>query len=135
MKRNTTVGPFDRDKNWLYIDYDENGVRSTRYIPKEGPTPPTKSPAPPKKSTKEKRERATIERPEPRWDCIHCEGSTGETTKHLCGGCPGGQVTTIFNCGKFDLCLPNAWAPTPDSNVRNCQQCSFYVPDPDFGKN
>jgi hypothetical protein len=59
-------------------------------------------------------------------DCIHQFGAIGETTEHKCGGCPGGQFTTVCECELFGKCAPMAWAPVPDKTVRRCVDCGSY---------
>jgi hypothetical protein len=59
-------------------------------------------------------------------DCIHQLGAIGETTEHRCGGCPGGQFTTVCDCELFGKCAPMAWAATPDQSVRRCVDCGKY---------
>lgn len=59
-------------------------------------------------------------------DCAYQLGAIGETTEHRCGGCPGGQLTTVCGCELFGKCAPMAWAPTPDKSIRRCVGCEKY---------
>lgn len=119
------------DGTTVICEHDGARRLPTRYFrnSKEiSPTPTGAKPAkPPAGAAKRTPERTTPKR-ETRYDCVHLEGSAGETTRHLCGGCPGGQIATVFTCELFGECLPAAWAPTPDSNARRCVGCGKYQP-------
>lgn len=123
MKRERQT--FQRDGYTLVVD-TTSGERVV-YRVRDGEELPKKQPRriEPKRTNQPKREQATPQRVNRR-DCVHLDGSAGETTKHLCGGCPGGQVATIFQCELFGECLPAAWAPTPDSTARRCVDCGKY---------
>lgn len=130
---------------------DDKVVRQpVRYIDKDGIeyTPPPKPPrrVSPNRSNRKPKEKKpprmvetnranhiqrqpTASKPkrETRYDCIYLDPSTGDkTTKHLCGGCPGGQIATIFQCDLYGECLPAAWAPTPETEARRCLECHSY---------
>ncbi len=65
-----------------------------------------------------------------RTDCVHSLGSTGERVGHDCGGCAGGQFTTVFDCELYGRVAPLAWAPLKAdvAGVRRCIDCGAYRP-------
>lgn len=85
------------------------------------------------KRTHQPASRPAAPKRETRWDCEHRgdivldDEGRGKVVKHLCGGCPGGQIATVAFCELHEVeCLPAAWAPTPDSTARRCADCPSY---------
>lgn len=126
MIKNTTKGPFNRDKHWLYIDYDENGKRSTRYIAKVVPDE-EKPLSPPSLIQKAKNlARATGEHIKDggrkvsdeslvaRWDkCNACQFFKPDTDERVSGVCLNMNCgCNIYSLGHESLILPNKirWA-------------------------
>ena len=123
------IRTFNRDGVTVVTEV-RNGERlPTRYV-RDGQelAPPKKEP----RRIESKRNAAKTSKPakqsRPNFlDCIHQLGAIGETTEHKCGGCPGGQFTTVCECELFGKCAPMAWAPTPDPSVRRCVDCPKYA--------
>lgn len=84
--------------------------------------------APPRR-IETKRTGASAARPN-RTDCANLVGYTGDSVGHACGGCSGGQFTSVWECRLFGDCAPLAWAPLkPDgAHVRRCCDCGAYAP-------
>ena len=62
-------------------------------------------------------------------DCSRLvEDSYGRATPHACGGCQGGQFTTVFQCSLYGDCAPMAWAELADKTVTPCNACKSYSP-------
>lgn len=121
-----TTTYHDRGDRILKIETISATERVKTWLPKGGATT---APPKPARRIETKQTGASATRPN-RTDCANLVGYTGDSVGHACGGCSGGQFTSVWECRLFGDCAPLAWAPLkPDgAGVRRCVDCGAYAP-------
>jgi hypothetical protein len=135
-----TITYHDRGDRILMVDTRSATERYTAWLPKPHTLgepagkpilikPPTVKEPRRIESKRRAATQASDRTPRPdRTDCQNIAGYTGEHVGHACGGCPGAQVTSVWECSKFGDCAPLAWAPlkADGAGVRRCIDCGAY---------